>query len=536
MSEDSNRDLHPGHLLAPTSSTDPSPTLAERLRDARMSAFLRGPADPPSAPGISPHGRSSADSTASGPDQPVESIGHDQIDLDRLVVLTGQLYAAALTDQTRVSYARRWHEFTGWCEDNQLRSLPAAPETLMMYLAEGASLGYSVTTLRGRAAAINRIHLEAGENAPGSNPSTQLFWRGLARTLPAPRALEMTALRIAGLREICRVIDANAVDAVEIRDRAILGLFSLGMTGPEIGRLLWFQVDVMKSQATVTVLSVRAGASRRLKAEATDSLAACPVAALAAWRDHVMSRRGTCVGPVFWHFDPRCEQGLPLTGKVVNEVLRQRRKTLGDGRAPVSLHRAMEMLGGGHPIDLRDKAMLTLGFAGAMRRGEVTELRWSDLRLTQDGLVCRLRRSKTDMEGRRHTVVGIPYGRSPLTCPVTAVLAWRERVEAQFGPVDPEGSIFTTAGRRGAAKAIGREAITRETLTRVVVARARQAGLEGHWGGRSLRAGFISTAADLDIPLEAIATQSRHKTLDTLAVYIRQTDPFRRNPASRVGL
>ena len=140
------------------------------------------------------------------------------------------------------------------------------------------------------------------------------------------------------------------------------------------------------------------------------------------------------------------------------------------------------------------------------------------------------------MEGLRKTTIGIPYGRSPHTCPVSAVLAWKERVEAQFGPVDPEGWVFTTAGRRGSSGSIGREEITRETLTYIVKRRARAAGLDGNWGGRSLRAGFISTAADLDIPLEAIATQSRHKTLDRLAVYIRDTDPFRRNPASRVGL
>ena len=291
-------------------------------------------------------GSPSADIPPAGSDQPYYKGGPDKTDLDRLVQLTGQLYAAALTEQTRASYARRWNEFTDWCQSNQLRSLPATPEASMMYLAEGASLGYSVTTLRGRAAAINRVHVEAGEPAPGANPSSRLFWKGLARTLPAPRALEITALRIVGLREICRVIDANAVDPVEVRDRAILGLFSVGVTGPEIARLRWSEVDLERAHAVVTVLAVRGtGVSRRLTAHPADPPAACPVAALASWRDHVMTRRGECIGPVFCHFDPRCEQGRPLTGKIVNEVRRQRRKTLGDGVSPASLQRAMEMLG-----------------------------------------------------------------------------------------------------------------------------------------------------------------------------------------------
>ena len=241
--------------------------------------------------------------------------------------------------------------------------------------------------------------------------------------------------------------------------------------------------------------------------------------------------------PVFCSFDQRCEQGQPLDGKAIAQVRRQRLATLGERPGvAATIEKAMSLLGDRHPIDLRDKAMLTVGFAGAMRRGEVTRLRWSDLRLTDHGLMCRLRRTKTNMDGRRVTQVGIPYGRSEVTCPVTAFLAWRTRVEAQVGPLDPEGWVFTTAGRRGRAVAIGHDPITPETLTRVVTRRAQQAGLSGHWGGRSLRAGFISTAADLDIPLEAIATQSRHKTLDNLAVYIRDSDPFRRNPAARIGL
>ena len=66
--------------------------------------------------------------------------------------------------------------------------------------------------------------------------------------------------------------------------------------------------------------------------------------------------------------------------------------------------------------------------------------------------------------------------------------------------------------------------------------RAEDAGLEGRWGGRSLRAGFISTAADLEIPLERVAAQSRHMTLDSLARYIRRLDPFTGSAAGKVGL
>jgi hypothetical protein len=79
-------------------------------------------------------------------------------------------------------------------------------------------------------------------------------------------------------------------------------------------------------------------------------------------------------------------------------------------------------------------------------------------------------------------------------------------------------------------------AVSPEGVTMLVKRRTAAAGVAGRWGGRSLRAGFISTAADLDVPLESVAAQSRHASLDSLVLYIRREDPFRRNAADRVGL
>lgn len=507
-----------------------SAALRERLREVRVSAFL----------GVPPTTQT-AQACTDGQDPPPGD--SDIADLDRLVQAAGRLYAASVTDQTRASYARRWAQFVTWCDRRELTSLPTTPEVFMLYLADQAGHDRSVSTLRGMAAAINRIHLEAGETPPGTGPSTRVFWRGLARAAPTRNARQITALRINGLRTICRTIDATGPDPVEIRDRAILGLFLAGATGTEIANARW---EDLRQHGPVLTGTLRPNRQRPSTREITvvpsiqeqdEFGCSCPVAAVEAWRSHLLETGETPRGYLFPFLDVRCTTPKPLDSNTVKKVRRQRLATLGGRAEPAaSIEQAMRLLGHRHPIDLRDKAMLTLGFAGAMRRGEVTELRWSDLTLTSDGIVCRLRRTKTDMEGRHQTQVGIPFGRSELTCPVTALLAWKARVEAQHGEAEPEGWVFTTAGRRGRAESLGTEPITRETLTRVVEARARQAGLSGHWGGRSLRAGFISTAADLDIPLEAIATQSRHKTLDTLTRYIRDTDPFRRNPAARVGL
>ena len=191
------------------------------------------------------------------------------------------------------------------------------------------------------------------------------------------------------------------------------------------------------------------------------------------------------------------------------------------------------LLGGSPPDVLRDKAMILIGFAGAFRRPDLVGFRWSDVTVKDSGLVLRLRRSKTDRTGYG-VDVGIPRGQSSTTDPVAALLAWRGRMEQQLGTDYLEdGACFTVVGRAGR---IGMEPVTTTAVSVMIRARMEQAGIEGRWSGRSLRRGFISTAADLGLRLEDIAKGSRHQTMESLMRYIATDDPFRNNPGSQMGL
>ena len=53
-----------------------------------------------------------------------------------------------------------------------------------------------------------------------------------------------------------------------------------------------------------------------------------------------------------------------------------------------------------------DRALLLVGFAGGFRRSELVSLNVGDLEFTEDGLVVRLRRSKTDQEPMGWEVAG----------------------------------------------------------------------------------------------------------------------------------
>ena len=72
---------------------------------------------------------------------------------------------------------------------------------------------------------------------------------------------------------------------------------------------------------------------------------------------------------------------------------------------------------------LRDCALLLLGFAGALRRSELSSLNVEDLEFTSEGLVVIFRRSKTDQDGRGRQI-GVPYGSRRKTCPVRTIEEW----------------------------------------------------------------------------------------------------------------
>jgi site-specific recombinase XerD len=90
--------------------------------------------------------------------------------------------------------------------------------------------------------------------------------------------------------------------------------------------------------------------------------------------------------------------------------------------------RAMVATCGEDPAGIRDRSLLLLGFAAALRRSELVALDFTDIEKTKDGLVVTVRRSKTDQEGGGRKV-GVPYGSRPGTCPVRAYEAWVEGSE-----------------------------------------------------------------------------------------------------------
>ncbi len=81
--------------------------------------------------------------------------------------------------------------------------------------------------------------------------------------------------------------------------------------------------------------------------------------------------------------------------------------------------------------------ILLLGFAGAYRRSELSQMACGDITLHRlDGMHVRLRKSKTDQEGRG-AVKALKYTESHEICPPCAYVRWAQVVALAIAPSNP---------------------------------------------------------------------------------------------------
>lgn len=171
--------------------------------------------------------------------------------------------------------------------------------------------------------------------------------------------------------------------------------------------------------------------------------------------------------------------------------------------------------------DVRDKALLLLGFAGAFRRSELVGLNISDLERVDEGFLIQLRSSKTDQE-RVGRTVAIPKVRSSL-CAVTALERWLQKGDIKEGPIFQR---LNRAGKPNGTRLDG------AYVSLILKARLEAAGIcSEDFSAHSLRAGLVTEAALAGIPAWKIRMQTGHKTEAMLSRYIRDADLFTGNAA-----
>ena len=141
-----------------------------------------------------------------------------------------------------------------------------------------------------------------------------------------------------------------------------------------------------------------------------------------------------------------------------------------------------------------------------------------DLEETTEGLLVRIRRSKTDQEGAGD-FVSIPHG-SRLR-PVAGVKAWLQEAGIT------EGAIFRSIKKGGS---VTLERLSDRSVAQLVKRRAEAAGFDPSlFSGHSLRAGFVTSALHHGADILRVMDVTRHREVSTLKTYDRRAKAFKQH-------
>lgn len=221
------------------------------------------------------------------------------------------------------------------------------------------------------------------------------------------------------------------------------------------------------------------------------------------------------------HFHKQADFPSPTEHQGVIDVQRGIRRTIGTAqvqKSPATAERMAAMLAHTPKTlrGVRDRAILLLGFAGALRRSEIADIDLAHMTFTEHGMDLVLPFSKTDQEGEGQTVA-IPHGQSLM--PVKAVKAWIEASGVT------EGALFRPINKAGKVSA---ERLTDRSIAETVKTYAAAAGLPvEEFSGHSMRAGFVTSASERGADINRIMDQTRHTDPRTVRKYIRRADRYR---------
>ena len=176
---------------------------------------------------------------------------------------------------------------------------------------------------------------------------------------------------------------------------------------------------------------------------------------------------------------------------------------------------------------VRDKAIFLVGYAGAFRRSELVAVNVEDLTFVEEGVRIRVRRSKTDQEGKGH-IKDIGYAINAANCPVKALKKWLEESGIT------EGAVFRSVNRGGN---ICNERLSNQSVALVVKEVMKALGCDpDEFSGHSLRAGMVTDSLKQGIQTQIIRQVTGHRSESTLAEYIREADTFGYKITEKLGL
>jgi len=220
----------------------------------------------------------------------------------RLLTQAEASFRAARAGSTIRAYTHDWQQFRAWCEANGFVSLPASPQTVILYSTDLAkNHGKRWNTLSRRIAAISQLHSQAGFESPTRSWAVKQFLQGLRRELGIAPIRKRPVL-VGDLQEILKQIPNSLLGK---RDRALLLLgFSGAFRRSELVGLDAKDIEVQRAGIALTIgrsKTDQEGQGRILGIPYGIEEATCPIRALEAWRNAAEIQSGPLFRPVNRH-------------------------------------------------------------------------------------------------------------------------------------------------------------------------------------------------------------------------------------------
>jgi site-specific recombinase XerD len=213
------------------------------------------------------------------------------------------------------------------------------------------------------------------------------------------------------------------------------------------------------------------------------------------------------------HRDPRDVIADTLAGIRREQRARPTRKK--SAILAADLARMIAAAEGQSPRAIRDRAVMALGLAAALRRSELVALQLADLELVREGLKLTIRHSKTDQEGAGQ-VIAVPSGK--VLKPGPRLNEWLSVRGGEAGP------LFYRTDAQGM---MTKEPMSDRSVARLIQRYAEKVGLDpAAVGAHSLRSGFLTEAAKAGASLPKMQEVSRQKKVEVLLGYVRDAALF----------
>lgn len=201
----------------------------------------------------------------------------------------------ATAPATRTAYQADWLDFTSWCDEHQVVSLPADPASVARYVADLADRGLKVATIRRRVTAITVAHQARELEPPTRSLVVRKMLAGVRRRYGVAQDAKAPLLPD-DLRAMLDHIDDSLRGT---RDRAML---LLGFAGAfRRSELVALEVADLQFRREGLVVNIRRsktdqeGEGAQLGIPRGRDKRLCPVRAVEAW----IAAAGLQEGPLF---------------------------------------------------------------------------------------------------------------------------------------------------------------------------------------------------------------------------------------------